>query len=97
VSRVFSPLTQIVLALALAAVVGWPLFATVREAARAWTVRAGTVPPTGASLDPAGSAAMLRDSGKLPRPARLAVETTLLVAVAEAIALPLSLLLAFFL
>ena len=77
-------------------VVGWPAIATVREASRAWMLRHDTVPATGASLDQAGSAAMLRDSGQIARPVRLAIETVSLVAATVAIALPVGILLAFF-
>ena len=55
------------------------------------------MPATGASLDQAGSAAMLRDTGGMARPLRLAIETVSLVAATEVIALPLGILLAFFL
>ena len=45
----------------------------------------------------AGSAAMLRDTGGMARPLRLAIETVSLVAATEAIVLPLGIVLAFFL
>ena len=79
------------------AVVGWPAIATVREAARAWRSCRDIVPATGTALDPAGSAAMLRDTGGMARPLRLAIETVSLVAATEAIALPLGIVLALFL
>jgi iron(III) transport system permease protein len=86
-----------VLAFALMAVVGWPAFATVREAVRAQALSRDVVPATGAALDAVGSAEMLRDTGELARPLRLAVETISLVAATEAIALPLGIVLALFL
>ena len=55
------------------------------------------MPATGTSLDPVGSAAMLRESGGMARPLRLAIETVSLVAATEAIALPLGIVLALFL
>jgi iron(III) transport system permease protein len=70
-------------------VVGWPALATVREASRAGALYYDTVPATGTALDLAGSAALLRDSGGMARPLRLATETVSLVTVTEAIALAL--------
>ena len=49
---------------------------------------------TGAALDPAGTAELLRETRGLARPARLAIETTGLVLATEALALPLGVLLA---
>jgi iron(III) transport system permease protein len=48
-------------------------------------------------MDPVGSAELLRDTGGLARPARLALETIILVVATESIALPLGILLAVFL
>ena len=90
-------LARLALALGLMVVVGWPAIATVQEASRAWALRHDTVPASGASLDQAGSAAMLRDSGAIARPLRLAIETVSLVAITEAICVPLGILLALFL
>jgi iron(III) transport system permease protein len=90
-------LTRAALVLGLGAVVGWPAIATVQETARARAARAGALPATGASLDLSGSTAMLRESEGMARPIRLAVETVSLVAMTEAIALPLGVALAFFL
>jgi iron(III) transport system permease protein len=96
VSWISSVLARAALALALLAVVGWPAIATVREAARAWALRHDTVPAVGTALDSAGSAALLRDTGGIPRPVRLALETISLVTLTEAIALPLGIVLAIF-
>ena len=90
-------LARLSLALALMVVVGWPAIATVQEASRAWASRPDTLPASGASLDQVGSAAILRDSGAIARPLRLAIETVSLVAITEAICLPLGILLALFL
>ena len=49
---------------------------------------------TGAAMDPAGTAALLRETRGLARPARLALETIGLVLATEAIALPIGVLLA---
>ena len=83
-------------AVALAAVVGWPALATVLEASRAHrateqnalagigiVARSRRARPT-----------LLRESGGLARPLRLALETIGLVLATEAIALPLGILLA---
>ena len=95
---VFSRLvSRFALALTLLAVIGWPTIATVREASRAWALRHDTVPASGASLDQAGSAALLRDSGLIARPLRIGIETVSLVAATEAICLPLGILLGLFL
>jgi iron(III) transport system permease protein len=90
-------LARLALALGLMVVVGWPAIATVQEASRAWALRLDTVPASGASLDQAGSTAMLQDSGAIARPLRLGIETVSLVAITEAICLPLGILLALFL
>jgi iron(III) transport system permease protein len=87
-SRICSLSARVALCIALFIVVAWPALATVMEAARAFAHRADALPGSGASLDPAGSAEMLRESGGLARPLRLAVETALLVAATEALALP---------
>jgi iron(III) transport system permease protein len=97
VSVLSSLLGRLALALGLMVVVGWPAIATIWEASRAWALRHDTVPASGASLDQAGSAAMLRDSGAIARPLRLGIETVSLVAITEAICLPLGILLALFL
>ena len=56
-------LGRIALSVALAAVVGWPALATVLEASRAIAHREDALGGTGSSLDPAGSAALLREPG----------------------------------
>jgi iron(III) transport system permease protein len=97
VSWISGLLARGALGLALMAVVGWPAIATVREAARAWAPSHNVLPASGASLDPAGSAELLRDTGGMARPLLLALETVGLVAATLAIALPLGTLLALFL
>jgi iron(III) transport system permease protein len=82
---------------ALGVVVGWPAVATVLEAVRAVAHRANAQPGTGIALDAAGSTALLRETGALSRPVRLAMETIGLVLMTETIALPLGTLLAFLL
>jgi iron(III) transport system permease protein len=82
---------------ALAVVVGWPALATVLEAIRAVANPANARPGTGLVLDAAGSTDMLRETEGVPRPVRLALETIGLVLMTEAIALPLGVLLAFWL
>jgi len=82
------------LAVALAAVVGWPALATVLEASRALAHRATALGGTGSALDPAASAELLRESGGLARPVRLALETIGLVVATLALALPSGILLA---
>ncbi len=52
---------------------------------------------SGAAMDPAGTAALLREDRGLVRPIRLGLETTGLVLATEALAIPLGLLLAFLL
>ena len=52
-----------ILGLMLLAIIGWPAIATVREATVAWSDRSGTQGPAGGSLDPTGSAELLRDTG----------------------------------
>jgi iron(III) transport system permease protein len=88
---------RVILGLALLAIIGWPAIATVREAALAWSDRSGAVGAAGGSLDPTGSAELLRDTGELARPLRLAIETGGLVAATLALALPLGVVLALFL
>lgn len=69
----------------------WPAAATVLEAARP-TVDASLATP--AALDPAATTAVAADSGGLARPARLAMETLIVTAGAEALALPVGVALA---
>jgi iron(III) transport system permease protein len=88
---------RVILGLALLAIIGWPAIATVREAALAWSDRSGALGAAGGSLDPTGSAELLRDTGELARPLRLAIETGGLVAATLALALPLGVVLALFL
>jgi iron(III) transport system permease protein len=80
---------------ALTVVVGWPALATVLEAVRAVANRANAQPGTGLALDAAGSTDLLRETGSLPRPARLALETIGLVLTTEAIAVSVGILVAF--
>jgi iron(III) transport system permease protein len=95
VSRVGSALAATLLAAGLVLLIGWPLLATVLEASH--LSGKGPEPATGGVIDPAGTAAMLRETGGLARPARLAIETIRLVAATELLALavgiPLALLL----
>jgi iron(III) transport system permease protein len=88
---------RVILGLALLAIIGWPAIATLREATLAWSDRSGALGAAGGSLDPAGSAELLRDTGELARPLRLAIETGGLVAATLALALPLGVVLALFL
>jgi iron(III) transport system permease protein len=97
VSGISGSLARVALGLALLVVVGWPAIATVREASRAWVLDQQTLPASGSSLDLAGSTNLLRDSGGLARPLRLAAETVGLVVATEAIALPVGIVLALFL
>lgn len=69
----------------------WPTGATVLEGLRSTEAEATIL---GAPLDPAATAAVAQDSGGLVRPARLALETLIVVAGAEAIALPMGVALA---
>jgi iron(III) transport system permease protein len=97
VSWISSLLSRLTLGLALMIVIGWPAIATVWEASQTWAERQNTLPPTGSSLDLASSTELLRDTGGMTRPLRLAFETIGLVAATEAIALPLGTALALFL
>jgi iron(III) transport system permease protein len=76
-------------------IIGWPLVATVLEATH--LARGRPTPATGSTIDPAATAQLLRDTGGMGRPARLAIETIRLVLGTELIALaagiPLALLL----
>ncbi len=96
-SRILSLSGGAVLAIALAAIVGWPAVATVREAWRDFTNSENTLPATGSALDPTTGAQLLGDSSELPRSAALALESAKLVLETEAIALPAGLILAFLL
>ncbi|MFI5457962.1 MAG: ABC transporter permease [Isosphaerales bacterium] len=87
-------LGRLALSVALAAVVGWPALATVIEATKSLTHPEKALGASGSSLDPAGSAELMRESGGLARPVRLAKNTIGLVLATEAIALPLGILLA---
>ncbi len=88
---------RLALATALMIVVGWPTLATVREVVCGLTAQDQSDPALATSLDPVGSAAILDDSSSVARPFRLATETISLVLAAELCALPLGVLLAFFL
>lgn len=96
-SRILSFSGGALLAIALAAVVGWPTLATVQEARRALAGDENAQPASGNAIDAVGASSFLRDSGTLARQKSLALETTKLVLETEAIALPLGILLAFFL
>lgn len=94
-SRVSAILVRGLLAAGLIAIVGWPLLATVLEAGH--FLDAGTGPFESTAIDPAATAELLRESGGLPRPARLAIETIRLVISTELIALAVGVPLALFL
>jgi iron(III) transport system permease protein len=96
-SRILSFSGALILCAGLIGLVGYPALATVLEAARAFAESANTVPGSGTALDGASGADILRESGGLARPARLALESARLVLETEALALPLGLVLAFFL
>ena len=96
-SRVSSLIGRLALAAALMAVVGWPALATVREVVDGLTGHDESAPAAGTSLDPVGSSAILEDSSSVARPLQLATETISLVLATELFALPLGVLLAFFL
>ncbi len=82
---------NILVSTGLALLVAWPTAATVLEALRPTSIETAG---GGLALDPAATAAVVEDSGGLARPARLALETLIVVAGAEAIALPLGVALA---
>ena len=83
-SRATSAIAALLLAAGLMLLIGWPLLATVLEASH--LTGKGPEPATGGMIDPAGTAAMLRETGGLARPVRLALETLRLVAATEAAA-----------
>ncbi len=108
-------LTALALCASLLVLVGWPMAATILEAARApqrldralvamgletWAQQVRRVwniepePASGSVLDPAATAQLLRETGGLARPARLAVETLTLLLMTEALVLPPGILLA---
>jgi iron(III) transport system permease protein len=97
VSGISRLLARLALIGAVTVVVGWPALATIMEAIRAVADRAGAQPGTGQALDAAGSAALLRETGGLSRPVRLALETIRLVLTTEAIALPIGIVVSFLL
>ena len=76
---------------------GWPAVATVREAWRALAHDENVQPASGTAIDVAAGSEILGESGDLARQSALALESTKLVLQTEAIALPLGILLAFFL
>jgi iron(III) transport system permease protein len=96
-SRILSPSGGALLAIALAAVVGWPVLATVQEARRALAGDENAQPASGTAIDAAGAPDLLQDSGTFARQSALALESAKLVLETEVIALPLGILLAFFL
>jgi iron(III) transport system permease protein len=96
-SRILSLFGGALLCAALAAVVGWPALATVREAWRELSNSENALPASGSALDAAGAAELLRESERSPHSAALALESAKLVLETEALALPLGLILAFFL
>jgi iron(III) transport system permease protein len=63
------------------------------NAVRGWW-RVEPEPPTGNVLDSSGTAELIRETGGLARPARLALETVRLVAATEALVLPVGIVLA---
>jgi iron(III) transport system permease protein len=93
VNRVSGILGGLTLAFALLAVVGWPVIVTVLEAVRS----SEGAPGPGPALDLAASAEVLRETGGLKRPVRLALESIRLVLATEAIALPVGISVAFLL
>ncbi len=93
-SRTPALFARIALVALLLAIVGWPTLATVREVAKARMRSPDLVPPSGISLDVAGSASMLSDDGRIPRPVRLGLDTLSLVLVTEMFALPAGVVLA---
>jgi iron(III) transport system permease protein len=94
VSRLARLPARFALAVALTVVVGWPAGATIMESWRALSQNRAAAKSSGISLDPAGSSAMLANSGAIARPLRLALETIGLVLFTEVLALPLGILLA---
>jgi iron(III) transport system permease protein len=93
-SRISSVAGHALLCVGLAIVVGWPAAATFLEAARVLTHSKEVQPGSGMAIDAAGSEEMLREQGGVPRPLRLAMETAIVVAGTEALALPLGILIA---
>ena len=96
-SRILSLLGRALLCIGLAIVVGWPVLATVIEAKHELVDPELALPGSGTSLDAASWSDVLRDSGGLIRPLRLALETLRLVLATEAFALPSGVILAFLL
>ncbi len=96
-SLISSLLGRALLCAGLAIVVGWPALATVIEARRALAGDDQAAPGPGTSLDGASWSDVLRESGGLVRPARLALESVRLILMTEAMALPPGILLAFLL
>jgi len=93
-SGISKVLARLALSVVLAAVVGWPALATVLEARESLTRPETALGASGLSLDSAGSAELMRESGGLARLRRLAINTIDLVIVTETIALPLGIVLA---
>ena len=96
-SLISSLLGRALLCAGLAIVVGWPALATVIEARRVLAGDDQSAPGSGISLDGASWSDVLRESGGLVRPARLAIESVRLILLTEAMALPPGILLAFLL
>ncbi len=96
-SRILSLSGGALLGIALAAIVGWPALATVQEASRALAGDDNAQPASGTAIDAAVASGFLHDSSTFARQSALALESTKLVLETEAIALPLGILLAFFL
>jgi iron(III) transport system permease protein len=81
---------RVLVVVCLTTLIGWPIAATVVEAV-------GSVESTSESsggLNPEATAAIVAESGGLSRPARLALETVLLVVGSEALAIPVGVALA---
>jgi iron(III) transport system permease protein len=79
---------RLALALVLSALVGWPVVATILEARLALSLPEQAVGGTGASLEPAPRAELIRQAQRRSLPTGPAIETLKLVAATEAIALP---------
>jgi len=86
---IFRLVGPVALTVALAAVVGWPALATVLEARVSLTHPEKALGGSGASLDPAATVELMRDTGGRSRQLRLAMETIGLVVATELIVLPL--------
>ncbi|HKI17210.1 MAG TPA: iron ABC transporter permease, partial [Isosphaeraceae bacterium] len=87
-------LPPLALVVAVTAVAGWPVLATVIEGGRSWLRPDQALASPGAALDAASSIEVLSESRGLARPVLLARDSIALVLSTEAIALPLGVVLA---